>query len=346
MTAAPILFLIFNRPDTTAVVMEAIRAARCPRLYVAADGPRERAGEADLCAKARLVATAADWPCQVHTLFREQNLGCRRAVSSAIDWFFDHEEEGIVLEDDCLPSADFFRFCCELLSRFRWDKRVMAVCGSCYTKSTFDMEDSYYFAYYPDMWGWATWRRAWQLYDRALSRWPQFRKVGGLRAAFNGNAWREAAWSTWFDLTAAGEIDTWDYQWIYTVIEQGGLACYPTRNLVSNLGYRADAAHTVVAGNELDPLACRAHQPLRFPLRHPRELVRSEALERELEELRLHYLKNWAAERLKRRMLRRRLERILRLLPTSMRTAVTQLRAVRVRWIKQLERLSDGTTRR
>jgi len=322
------------------MVMEAIRAARCPRLYVAADGPRERAGEAELCAKARQVATAVDWPCQVHTLFREQNLGCRRAVSSAIDWFFDQEEEGIVLEDDCLPSGDFFRFCGELLSRFRWDKRVMAVCGSCYTKSTFDMEESYYFAYYPDIWGWATWRRAWQLYDRDLSRWPQFKKVGGLRPAFDGNRWRESAWSTWFDLTAAGELDTWDYQWIYTVIEQGGLACYPARNLVSNLGHRADATNTMVeVGCEPSPLAHMPHQPVHFPLRHPHELARSEALERELEEVRLYYMKNWAFERLKRRLLRRRLERILQLLPISVKTPLTQLRAARVRWIKHVEAL-------
>jgi hypothetical protein len=339
MTAAPILFLIFNRPDTTAVVMEAIRAARCPRLYVAADGPRERAGEADLCAKARLVATAADWPCQVHTLFREQNWAAAGPLAQRSIGFSITRKKALFLRTTVFPRPTFFDSaanCCHdsdgISASWRFAAHVTPNQRSIWKTAIIlhtilTCGDG---------------RRAWQLYDRALSRWPQFRKVGGLRAAFNGNAWREAASSTWFDLTAAGEIDTWDYQWIYTVIEQAGLACYPTRNLVSNLGYRADAAHTVVAGNELDPLACRAHQPLRFPL----ELVRSEALERELEELRLHYLKNWAAERLKRRMRRRRLERILRLLPTSMRTALTQLRAVRVRWIKQLERLSDGTTRR
>jgi hypothetical protein len=320
--------------------MEAIRAARCSRLYVAADGPRKRAGEAERCAKARQLATAVDWPCQVHTLFRDQNLGCRRAVSSAIDWFFDHEEEGIILEDDCLPSSDFFPFCAELLSRFRSDKRVMAICGSCYTNSTFDMEESYYFSYYPDMWGWATWRRAWQLYDRDLARWRKFKRTGVLRLAFDGDAWRDAAWSTWFDLTAAKVIDTWDFQWIYTVIEQKGLACYPTRNLVSNLGHQADATHTVVElGCEPSPLACRAHQPLRFPLRHPREMARSEAVERELEELRLHYLKNWPSDRRNLKVSRRVIKRILRLLPRSMSTALIQMWRGRVRWMKQVEAL-------
>jgi hypothetical protein len=186
-TTAPVLFLIFNRPEMTTRVMDAIRGARPQRLYVAADGPRGRPDEVEQCDKARQIATAADWPCQVYTLFRNENLGCRRAVSSGIDWFFEHEEEGIILEDDCVPSADFFRFCSELLARFKSEKRVMAICGSCYTKSTFDMPESYYFSYYPDMWGWATWRRAWRLYDRDLSRWPEFKQAGRLRAALTAS---------------------------------------------------------------------------------------------------------------------------------------------------------------
>jgi hypothetical protein len=159
----------------------------------------------------------------------------------------------------------------------------MAICGSCYTRSTFDMAESYYFTYFSDIWGWATWRRAWQLYDRDLSRWPKYKQARGFRSVFKGDASRESSWSQYFDRTAAGEIDTWDYQWIYTVIEQGGLACYPTRNLVSNLGWHADATHTKVAiGAEPGPLACQPHQPFRFPLRHPRLVARSEHLESRL----------------------------------------------------------------
>jgi len=188
------------------------------------------------------------------------------------------------------------------------------------------------------MWGWATWKRAWQLYDRDLSRWPKFKRTGGLRLAFDGDTWREAAWSTWFDLTAIGEINTWDYQWIYTVIEQGGLACYPTRNLVSNLGYQAHATHTMVGvGGEPSPLACRAHQEMVFPLRHPRELVRSETLERELEALRLYYLKDWASERRKLRITRRMRKRLLQMLPASMRTKIIRLWGAGVRRMKQVE---------
>jgi hypothetical protein len=298
-------------------VMEAIRAARPLRLYVAADGPGDRQDDAERCATARQIATDVDWPCRLHTLFRDQNLGCGRAVSSAIDWFFESEEEGIILEDDCLPSADFFPFCGELLPRFRSENRVMAICGSCYTKSTFNAVESYYVSYYPDIWGWATWRRAWQLYDRDLSRWPKFKQSGGLRSAFDGSPWHETMWSSSFDQTAAGEIDTWDYQWIYTVIEQGGLACYPTRNLVSNLGWGPEATHTKgQVGIQPPPLAFKPHEPYCFPLRHPRQLVRSKRLERELESVRLYFWKNGPPEQEKFKMLTRAgLKRIALLLP-------------------------------
>src|SRR5262249_28027120 len=154
LTKVPVLFLVFNRPETTARVMEAIRAVCPKRLYVAADGPRKgKSGEADRCAEARRIATRVDWPCQVRTLFREGNLGCRDAVSGAITWFFECESEGIILEDDCLPSIDFFRYCAELLERYRDDERVMAICGSAYADVPSDYPSSYYFSYYADMWG-------------------------------------------------------------------------------------------------------------------------------------------------------------------------------------------------
>jgi hypothetical protein len=319
MTPTSVLFLIFNRPDVTGQVMEAIRAARPKRLYVAADGPRDRPGEADQCEKARQIATAVDWPCRMHTLFRDRNLGCGAAVGSAIDWFFNHEEEGIILEDDCLPSADFFRFCDELLPRFRSEERVMALCGSCYTESTFDMAVSYYFSCYSDMWGWATWRRAWRAFDRDLSRWHAFKKSGGLKSALSGAPWAVGAWADVFDRTAAGQIDTWDYQWIYTVLEQGGLACYPNRNLISNLGCRPDATHT----KDVGPITCKPHQPLLFPLRHPGELVRSQTIDRELEQLRFGI--NKPTIRIKVLGV---VAGVFRLLPTSLQSRIKAMRAL------------------
>jgi hypothetical protein len=289
MIPPPVLFLVFNRPDTTAQVMEAIRRARPPLLYVAGDGPRvDRPGEAALCEQARSLAMAVDWPCQVRSLHRAENVGCRLAVSAAIDWFFENEEAGIILEDDCLPSPDFFPFCAELLDRFREDERVMAICGSCYADPSSSYPASYYFSYYADIWGWATWRRAWRMYDRDMSRWPAFKRQDGLTAISGERVWHRAYWTKYFDAVHALRLDTWDYQWVYSVIDQHGLACYPVRNLVSNLGFRPDATHTVANdGGAPNPVSRLPHAPLAFPLVHPQHVTRILELDREIDALRL-----------------------------------------------------------
>ena len=271
------------------MVMEAVRAARPPRLYVAADGPRDRPGEAVRCEEARRIATTVDWDCDVRTLFRDSNLGCREAVSSAITWFFQHELQGIILEDDCLPSSDFFRFCSELLDRYREDARIMAICGSSYAAPGKSYAPSYYFSYYADIWGWASWRRAWQCYERDMSRWPDARERRDLEYIWGGRVWHEAYWTNRFDSTWAGYIDTWDYQWNFAVMQQRGLACYPVRNLISNLGYRPDATHTIAerAENGRNPIANLPRQSLRFPLVHPARVERSPDLDRAIESTRL-----------------------------------------------------------
>ncbi len=162
----PVLFLIFNRPDTTTRVFEAIREARPSRLYVAADGPRaDKEGEAQRCLETRKITEAVDWPCEVRRLYREENLGCKLAVSSAITWFFTHEEEGIILEDDCLPDQSFFPFCAAMLERYRDDGRIMMVLGTSLLPPGGGPDADYLFTQYFLIWGWATWRRAWEKYD-------------------------------------------------------------------------------------------------------------------------------------------------------------------------------------
>ena len=233
----PILFMIFNRPDTTANVFEAIRRARPPRLYVGADGPRAgREGESELCAKTREITEDIDWPCEVHRLYRDENLGCKKAVSSAITWFFEHEEEGIILEDDCLPDPSFFPFCGKMLERYRNDERIMMVGGSDHSMQKKEEGPSYFFATYFPIWGWATWRRAWQHYDITMSAWPDFKRRRGVRQAVKNPImarWFEGC----FDLTYRNEIDTWDYQWILIGLLNGRLSVCPYGNLVSNIGY-------------------------------------------------------------------------------------------------------------
>jgi len=295
-----VLFLIFNRPDTTARVMEAIRSARPARLYVAADGSRTgRSGEAERCEQARRIATQVDWPCEVRTLFRAENLRGPKAVPEAIDWFFEYEEEGIILEDDCLPSADFFRFCAEMLERWRADISITAVCGSCYARPGPNYDASYYASYYPDIWGWATWRRAWARRDPDMARW-RANPAGTLRAVAGR---RRAAdyWASAFDALASGRRDHWDYRWMASVMTGEGVAIYPTRNLVSNLGVRHDASNTAaLAGQRTALPANLPHETLAFPLVHPSEFTRLPKIDQQIEARRLGIRERGVAHSLRR----------------------------------------------
>lgn len=233
--------MIFNRPDTTAKVFETIRSARPPRLYVAADGPRSgRGGEEERCAQVRRITENVDWPCEVRRLYRAENLGCKKAVSSAITWFFEHEEEGIILEDDCLPDPSFFPYCGAMLERYRNDEKILMIAGSDCSRRKRAGGPSYYLATYFPIWGWATWRRAWQHYDMTMSAWPEFKRRRGVRKAV-----RDPLMARWFercfDSTHRGEIDTWDYQWTFTGLLNGRLSVCPCGNLISNIGY--EGAH-------------------------------------------------------------------------------------------------------
>lgn len=243
-TKSAVLFIVFNRPDTTGRVFEQIRAAQPSRLYIAADGPRvQKAGENILCEQTRAVAAKVDWPCEVKTLFREDNLGCKNAVSSAIDWFFDNEEEGIILEDDCLPNPDFFRFCDAMLDKYRDNSRIRHIGGANLQHGKKWGDASYYYSNMTHVWGWAGWRRVWKDYDKNLSFYHPDDARTKLQAIFN-DRFAVDTWIEIFTKVKAGEIDTWDYQLGYLNFYNNGLSVIPNVNLISNIGFGANSTHT------------------------------------------------------------------------------------------------------
>ncbi len=268
ISSPAILFLIFKRPDVTAQVFEVIRQAQPAKLYIAADGARTgKIEETEKVLKTRqIVLNGIDWPCEVKTLFRDTNLGCRMAVSSAIDWFFKHEEEGIILEDDCLPDLSFFRFCSELLSRYRNDNRVMAISGNNFQQGKSRTEYSYYFSRYAHCWGWATWKRAWVYWDGDLSSWPAIKEKKVLYDIFYGNKLLINHWENIFDRYYHGRIDSWNFPWLYSCWIQNGLTVLPDKNLVSNIGFGADATHTKKSSHKHSDID---RYRATFPLRHP-----------------------------------------------------------------------------
>lgn len=261
----PVAFVIFNRPDTTRQVFTEIAKARPSKLLVVGDGPRpNRSGEATRCAAARAVIERVDWDCEVLTNYSEVNLGCRRRVSSGLDWVFDTVEEAIVLEDDCLPHPSFFRYCEELLKKYKNEERIAQISGVNFQFGRRRSEYSYYFSRYNHIWGWASWRRAWRSYDVGISSWPELRR-GEWLETWIGDRRVGEYWRGIFDRVSSGEIDTWDYQWTFACWRRGALTILPEANLISNIGFGSDAAHL----NSVNEFARMDLGALQFPLRHP-----------------------------------------------------------------------------
>jgi len=271
-----VLFLVFNRPETTKKVFAAIRAAKPPKLYIAADGPRsDRPSDKEACKKVRAIATAVDWPCEVKTLFREHNLGCKMGVSTGINWFFENEEEGIILEDDVLPLPSFFPYCDELLAKYRDNDRVWMISGSNLISDQIDPQTSYFFSRNALIWGWASWRRAWQYYDVHLQDWPQLKQEEWLGRVFANQPLLISHWTYLFNELYAGKRNTWDYQCAYTCWRIGALTITPAENLTENLGFGENATHT---SSQKPAFLDRAlPKNLIFPLRHPNEVVVNES---------------------------------------------------------------------
>lgn len=244
--AEAVLLIGFNRPELLAESIERIRAVAPPRVYLAVDGPRDgREGEAYKVRSCQELAGALDWGCEVRTLFREQNLGCGRGVSGAIDWFFAHEERGIILEDDIRPEHDFFPYAEEMLDRYASDTRVASITGTNFIPSA-DQRDASAprLTRVPLVWGWATWRRVWHEYRFDISGWREGWDSRAMKNAMGGTHPAKLLWSANFDLMARHAIDTWDLQFVYACMREGQLTVAPPVNLVENVGFRADATHT------------------------------------------------------------------------------------------------------
>ena len=291
---SPVAFIIFNRPEVTARVFAAIRAARPPTLFLIADGPRPNiASDTARCAAAREVVAHIDWPCQVLHKFAENNLGLRRNVSEGLDWVFGQTEEAIILEDDCLPDPSFFPFCDELLERYRTDTTVGMICGTNLAprKVISDNAGSYYFSRYCYIWGWATWRRAWRCYDREMVDWPLLGKNGWLKdkvaTSTAINFWRRH-FDDCYEKHPDG-LNTWDIQLVFAFWRHAMRSIVAHENLVRNIGTGVGATHTS------QPLghAEESSGSLTFPLQHPTRRTVHEKADRHVQEEVFEALTPW-----------------------------------------------------
>ncbi|HUN93856.1 MAG TPA: glycosyltransferase family 2 protein [Burkholderiaceae bacterium] len=264
----PIAFIIFNRPDTTERVFAEIAKARPTKLLLIGDGPRAtRPGEAEKVAAARRIVEKVNWPCDVRTNFSDVNLGCTRRVASGLDWVFQQFEDAIIMEDDCLPDPTFFRFCQELLERYRHDLRIGMISGNNFQFGRRYGEDSYYFSKYCHIWGWATWRDRWQSADiLEMRHWPMVRDSGRFIDLTPGNKKETLFWQQAFDKVHQRKLDAWAGPWTLANWIEGRLGIIPAVNLISNIGFGADATLTTDGESYL---ASMRTEPIAFPLVHP-----------------------------------------------------------------------------
>lgn len=268
----PVLLAVFNRPRQTRDAFERLRKIGPRKLYVAADGPRPgHPTDAERCAEVRSIVSAVDWPCDVRYFLREENVGCKQNVGGAITWLFENEERGIILEDDIVPEPSFFRFCTELLERFKDDERIGIISGCNFTSGRVRPEASYFFVRNLHMWGWATWRRVWKLVDLEMSDWNEHRSAAFLRANYGAPWATQQVWERHFDNTVnRHRTDFWDYQVCYNLWRRGMLSVDPAVNLIDNDGFDADATHP---SSDKSPCVLNSPQkPMAFPLRHPTEV--------------------------------------------------------------------------
>jgi hypothetical protein len=233
----PVLFLIYNRPQYTEKVFEAIRNAEPERLFISADGPKSgKSADLQLCEEVRRIVTKIDWPCTVKTLLRDENLGCKLGMSSGINWFFDQVDEGIILEDDCLPNKSFFRFSEMMLEKYRDENKIMMIAGSNPATSV-NIEDSYLFSRFYTIWGWATWKRAWNKFDINITAWPKLKADRFLETIFSDNLKNRNFIERMFDEANGNEnCSVWSLQWTFACLVNNAFAIIPKHNLVSNIG--------------------------------------------------------------------------------------------------------------
>ncbi len=248
----PILLITFNRPANAQKVFAAIKSMRPSKLYIFSDAPRE-GNEEDKSnvEECRNLLTEIDWDCDVQKKFESKNLGCGRGVCSAISWAFESTEKLIILEDDCIPHSSFFPFCKYMLDKYEKAEKVMHIAGTRWNDELNSGEGDHFFSRIGHIWGWATWKRAWKLYDYNLTTLKKKVDRELLKKGLNGRIQAQYWLDCFFHVykhNGSKLINTWDYQWQYTLFKNEGLAVVPNVNLVSNIGLQG--VHTNASDND------------------------------------------------------------------------------------------------
>lgn len=264
----PIAFLIFRRPEETARVFQVIRKMKPETLFIIADGPRN-SEEKILSDNVRKVVENIDWPCKILKKYSEVNLGCNKCCTAGVNWVFDNVDKAIIIEDDCLPNESFFYFCQDLLNKYEDDARIMHISGINVNENRDNKNnESYHFSSIAQLWGWASWRRAWKKYDFNMKDWPIIKKENRLQNVLNDKP--AVDYFTYlFEKMYNYSFGTWDIPWTYTCMKENGLCIVPNKNLIQNIGFGQGATHSIANKGYIGEMKLEA---LTFPLIHPEKI--------------------------------------------------------------------------
>jgi hypothetical protein len=258
----PVALIIYHRPKMTAKVIGSLREVKPSEVFVIADGPQNQL-DVGKCNETRALIKSIDWKCKIYKNYSPINLGLRKRVVSGLDWVFSKVDRAIILEDDLVIDKSFYRFCEEMLEKYRNNTRIISIAGDNFLFGKYKIKESYFFSRYTYSWGWATWKRAWKLYDDTMRNWPGIKKLKVLK-----NSIKEydvlAYWSKVFDLTYQRGIGSWAYCWTYTAFVHNMLSIVPSVNLVSNIGIGKGATHTLIKSKVFGVPTFEMHFPLRY----------------------------------------------------------------------------------
>ena len=263
----PILFLIFRRKDKALRVIESIAKVKPRKFYISQDGPRNKSEMLEILETREAILSKIDWDCKIYKRYSKKHLGIRRNIVESINWVFETSNKVIVLEDDLLVNISFFLFCKKLLQKYENNDRVISISGNNFQFGKTKTRNSYYFSRYIHSWGWATWKRAWRLYDDEMKDWTKLKKKNYLKS-YLSKPISAIYWNNIFNLTSEREIDSWAYCWTYTAFKNKKLTIIPSKNLISNMGYGGKATHTLF---KIKSMGMRV-ETLNFPLKHPRKI--------------------------------------------------------------------------
>jgi hypothetical protein len=272
----PLLLIVFNRPKLTKKLLKSIKSVKPKIIYIAGDGPRNNnLNDAALCNEVKeTFNTDIDWDCKIIKKFRIKNIGLKDNINSALDWFFENEDMGIIIEDDCEINKSFFKFCEELLNKYKDNDKIKVISGNYYFANLLK-KDSYYFSKCPGTHGWASWKRAWIENDKEMKSWRGYSDLIWLVYFFKFNIVKAHYFYKKFYESYHKIINSWDYQLLYSIWKSDGLIIRPYKSLSKHIGWGEEATHSKRPDQHPEVKI----EELNFPLEHPKNFVFNDKLD-------------------------------------------------------------------